>query len=87
MDEQKVDTLQQAAIKADDHSLTHKTAFGRTHPWPPDHSEKLPGEGSVPSNTHGSSYLAPETEWVTQMQTVLNCLLVPRASTVRRGAT
>ena len=32
LDKQKVDTLHQAVVRADDHSLTHKTAFGRTCP-------------------------------------------------------
>ena len=50
LDEQKVDTLHQAAIRADDYSLTHKTAFEGAHPRSSDHFEKLPGEGSVPLN-------------------------------------
>ena len=56
LDEQKVDTLHQAAVRADDYSLTHKTAFGKTHLRALDHSEELPEGGNPPANTHGSSY-------------------------------
>ena len=32
LDEQKVDTLHQATVRADDYSLMHKMAFGKNHP-------------------------------------------------------
>ena len=59
LDEQRVDTLHQAAVRADDYSLTHKVAFRKAHPQPFDHTEKRPGEGSAPSNAYGSGQSTP----------------------------
>ena len=55
LDEQRVDTLYQAAVRAYDYSFMHKTAFGRTCPQSLDQSQNMPGEEGVPSNVHGSS--------------------------------
>ena len=58
LDEQKVDTLHQTVVTADDYSHTHKTAFGRTCLQPLDQSEKMPGEKGVSSNVHDPGPLA-----------------------------
>ena len=58
LDKQKVDTLHQAAVWANDYSLMHKVVFGTNHPRPFDHTDKRPG-GCVPSNAHGSGQSTP----------------------------
>ena len=81
-----VDTLYQIAITADNYSLTHKMAFGKTHPWAPDHPEERLVEGNTSTGVDFSNF-ALETEQVTQMRIALKCLLVTPVSTVRRRAT
>ena len=58
LDEQRVDTLHQAAVRADNYSLTHKTAFGKNHPRALDHPEKRPVEGNTSTGV-GSSNFTP----------------------------
>ena len=58
LDEQKVDTLHQTSVHADDYSLMLKVVIGTSHPWPFDHIDKRP-KGSAPSNVHGSGQPIP----------------------------
>ena len=58
LDEQKVDTLHQAAVRADDYSLMHKTAFGKNNPRALDRPEQRPVKGNTSTGV-GSSNFAP----------------------------
>ena len=53
-----MDTLHQAAVRADNYSLTHKMAFGKNNPQALDHPEKRPVEGNTSTGV-GSSNFAP----------------------------
>jgi len=47
LEEQKTNTLQQAAVRSDDYSLMHKTSFAKTFPQPGD---KKPSDTSNPKS-------------------------------------